>query len=57
VYVYSVTVHMMLRFRWFVSCGCLDCSCWGESLLYGGRVSWLFIVGVFVMSVVLIPRL
>jgi hypothetical protein len=29
----------VLGFVWFVGCGCLECSCWGGSLLCGGRPS------------------
>jgi hypothetical protein len=55
--VYSVSVYMVLWFCWFVVRSCPECFCLGRSLLYESQLSWLFVVGVSVMSVVLIPRM
>jgi hypothetical protein len=56
-------IHMYVQFLYIScylrlwACGCPECFCWGGRLLNDGRPSRSFVVGVYMTSVVLVPRM
>jgi hypothetical protein len=54
--IFSYCIYDVTVLFGFVGCDCLRCSCWcGSSVVYCWAIVVVHIVGVFVMSVVLLP--